>query len=91
MPPKYGEPLTVGWHYNTYNLQVDVGCSSSIYHSIYETTKTTTQGARAFYSTKKLALIAMRLEIEYDHFERLQLIDQRLIEIADERRESEAK
>ena len=64
-PPKsYTDPLTVGWHFNSYTMDVRQGCSSSGYHSIHSTTKTDSQLPKHFYSSKMLALRAMRYEIE---------------------------
>ena len=67
MPPSPGEArdrLSIGWHFNSYTRNVGMGCSSYGYHSTSSTTKTDTQQAKAFYSSKMLALRAMRYELE---------------------------
>jgi len=67
MPPLPGETgnrLTVGWHFNSYSRAVGMGCSSYGYHSRHSTTKTDTQQPKALYSSKMLALRAMRYELE---------------------------
>lgn len=56
-----------------------VACSSYIHHGIDSDTKTTAQGSRHLFSTKLLALRALRREIEKHSAKRLRDID-RMIE-----------
>jgi hypothetical protein len=77
-PPPIGkgtETLSTGWHYNIYNQEVDRGCSSCIYHSTYSDTKTTSQGTIWLYSSKLLALQAMRAQIEREFAKKLADLD----------------
>ena len=77
-PPSNDKPfgvLTKGFLHNSYSLLVRPACSSSVYHSIGSTDKTDAQGSRHLYSTRLLALMAMRAEVETDCAERLLKID----------------
>jgi len=61
------------------SARVDTACSSSIGHGIGRTDKTTSQGSRRLYSSRILALRALRREVENDCANRLRRID-RMIE-----------
>jgi len=63
--PKYDEPDTKGFLMNSYALRVTPACSSSIGHSSTSNERTTSQKGVELYSTKLLALKAMRNELEY--------------------------
>lgn len=63
------------------SARVDVACSSSVGHATGQVNRTTTQGARSLYSTKLLALQALRYEVESDCARRLRAVD-RMIEEA---------
>ena len=62
----YGQILSKGWLYNAYlgGPRVDVACTNSVHHAFGDNTKTTSQNPRELYSTKVLALKALRHEIE---------------------------
>ena len=60
--------------------RVELACSSSVHHGIGQQDKTTSQNARHLYSTKILALKALRRVIERDCAERLRRVD-RMIEV----------
>ena len=76
-PPPFGstERLRKGWLFNAPSERVEPACTSSIYHSFGTDTETRTQGARRLYSTKLLALMAMRNEIEIEICKKLARID----------------
>lgn len=74
-PPSWGEPLTTGYVLNTYNACVNVACSSSVSHSIGKTDRVTSQNSRSLYSTKLLALRALRHAVEKECAEKLASID----------------
>ena len=59
--------------------RVEPACSSNLYHVIGQQGKTTSQNARHLYSTKMLALKALRRAIERDCADRLRRVD-RMIE-----------
>lgn len=59
--------------------RVELSCSSSVHHSFGNPDRTTSQGARRLFSTKLLALRALRHELEIDCANKLAKID-RLIE-----------
>lgn len=77
-----GSRLTVGYDYagaaGTAGGRVEVACSSSNCHALGRTDKTTSQGSRALYSTKLLALRALRNEIEQGCAARLAAIDKQI-------------
>ena len=81
-PPARGEGgLKTGYMYNVYSAAVFVACSSSNGHGVGSWTSTTTQGARALYSTRERALRALRAELERECAKRLAAVD-RAIETA---------
>lgn len=67
--------LTKGYLYNSYSPRVEPACSTTIYHSFGRGDKTTSQGSRDLYSTKLLALRAMRYEVEKEAAKKLRAID----------------
>jgi len=82
-PPARGEGgLTTGYMYNTYGASVVVACSSGHSHGVGSWTSTTTQGARALYSTRERALCALRAELERDCAKRLAAVDRAIAEAA---------
>lgn len=70
--------LVTGWFYNAYSKEVSHGCSSSVNHSVYNIDKTRSQGPVEMYSTKLLALKAMRYAVELDCARNLRAIDIRI-------------
>lgn len=77
-PPKSFDGLTIG--YLPAGDRVTEACSSSIGHG-RDHVKTRSQGARSLYSTRRMALAALRHEVEMDCARRLADID-RQIEMA---------
>lgn len=77
-PPKHFEELTTGW-LPAHWCGAVVACSSRIHHGIGRIDRITSQGARALYSTKLLALRARRYEIALESAKKLAEID-KLIE-----------
>lgn len=77
-PPVYGDGMTQGFTIvgpcGEY-ARVDVACSSSVYHGVGYTDKTTTQNPRWLYSSRLLALRALRYDIEQQCAVRLRRID----------------
>jgi len=73
--PDYNqEKLTLGWSYNSYVMRAYKTCSSCIYHGEgWE--KTNTQNSIKQYSSKILALKAMRFEVEMRIAKELREID----------------
>ena len=57
------------------SARVELACSSSVNHATGRQDKTTTQGPRHLYSTKELALKALRREVERHCAQRLRRID----------------
>lgn len=64
MPPKGFGELSKGWMYRVHSQSVVPACSSSIGHDIGRNDRTSSQQPRALYSTKLLALRALRHEVE---------------------------
>jgi len=50
-------------------------CSSSVYHSIGRSDKTSSQNTKHLYSTRLLALKALRYQVESDCCDRLRYVD----------------
>lgn len=67
--------LTTGWTFNAYARRVDVACSSSAFHAVGRTDKTTTQQPLALYSTRERALRALRVALEREFAEALAKVD----------------
>lgn len=77
-PPVYGK-TTSGWAFNEFTLNVMPAWSESIYHGIGssapESKMSGSQGSKWLYSTRLLALRAMRNEVELEAARRLRKID----------------
>lgn len=83
LPPSgYGaiNKLINGWSYNTHSRSVAKACSSSISHHYGGWDKTTTQNPKSLYSTKLLALKALRAELEREFAVALCNIDNQIKE-----------
>jgi len=77
--PKSGE--TTGYLFNAYNCRVMFARSSTIGHASSDEdmpTKTSRQGCRALYSTRLLALQALRHELEKEYANTLAAIDMQI-------------
>jgi len=64
-----------GWSFNSYSLRIEKSCSSSHFHSISNWDKTTSQQGIKQYSSRLLALKAMRHEVELKCAKELRKID----------------
>jgi hypothetical protein len=77
--PEHWNHLSTGFLFNTYNGgTVEVACSGPVNHARGRTDKTTTQGARKLYSTRLLALKALRNALEREYAEGLLSIDKQI-------------
>ena len=74
-PPESGG-LSKGFLPNAYSVRVEPACSSSVSHAFGRDDRTTSQGARWLFSTKVLALKAMRHEVEMEAAKKLHAIDE---------------
>lgn len=73
-PPERSGELSLGWDFNHYSKRAYKACSSTIYHGEgWE--RTSTQNPRSLYSTKLLALQAMRHKMEKEFSETLARVD----------------
>ena len=70
-----GGQLTKGFLFNSYSRRVSVACSSSISHSIGRDDRADSQRPKSLYGTRKLALQAMRREMELDFARELRAVD----------------
>lgn len=75
-PPPTSSTLTTGYLFGSYG--VELSCSSSINHARGKTDRTNSQGPRRLYSTKLLALRALRHEVEKECAEKLAKIDMQI-------------
>lgn len=74
-PSPYYDQLVKGYWYNLPSYRVTTACSSLVSHSKYSDKATTSQGKCAVFSTRLLALKAMRNEAEMKAAEELASID----------------
>jgi hypothetical protein len=65
-----------GYVFNSYSVRVNKSCSDYLYHNHHSDGKTTTQGSIRQFSTRLLALKAMRNEIELKIAKQLYEVDQ---------------
>lgn len=78
MPPKNETPgsvLAKGFVPNPYSMSIQPACSSSAYHSIGRQDKITSQRPIKMFSSRLLALYAMRNMVEEEAANRLAKID----------------
>jgi hypothetical protein len=75
VPAPTDRSITIGWMFNVYAQRVDVACSGAVSHALVRTDRTTTQGSRALFSTRNLALRALRAALERKFAEDLARID----------------
>ena len=83
-PPQGWRELNTGYVFNLHYLCIEEACSSSHYHSIGRTDKTTYQRPLSLYSTRLRALLALRNAVERECAERLAKIDQMIEEESNE-------
>jgi len=82
VPPPSGGGLSKGFAVvaeRSEYCRVEPACSSSVHHGIGQQDKTNSQNAKSLYSTKMLALKALRRAVERDCAGRLRRVD-RMIE-----------
>lgn len=82
---KYGE-VYPAWTFNAHNSTVKHGCFSGLYHSVWNTTKTNTQGVGGpWYETELDAYIALRFQKEKDYKKALAEIDKKIAALGEEK------
>ncbi len=79
MPPTERGSDTEGWMYNTYTREVYRAWSTAYNHGLgtfaNQARSTTSQNSISLYSTRTLALQAMRRELEFEFATKLHAID----------------
>jgi hypothetical protein len=75
VPPPTDNSLTTGWLFSVHGQRVDAACSDAVSYAYGRTDRTTTQGSRALYSSRRLALQALRAAMERKFAEELARID----------------
>lgn len=78
IPELFSRELSKGFSFNSYTGEISRACSSSISHSVHNDEKTTTQCPRCLYSTRTLALKAMRYEMEQRFAKELADVDKQI-------------
>ncbi len=73
-PTDYGD-LATGYTFNGYSFKVSESCSSTVSHSTSGSLTTTSQSAIEMYSSKLLALKAMRNALELRYAKELRSVD----------------
>lgn len=81
-PERFADPLSIGYVYSVHAQRVEKACSSSIFHG-YGWEKTNSQQPIWLYSTQKLALRALRAELERQYAKDLAEIDLKIDESYD--------
>jgi hypothetical protein len=82
-PESCSDELTKGFLFNAYCIEVRTACSSATGHSHGRNDRTSSQRARSLYSTRLLALKAMRFEVEKRIMTELRKVDRQIeIELA---------
>ena len=81
--PPTGMELATGYLFSVSCLRVDPACTSFSLHSAYRSDKVTTQGSRRLYSTRLLALRALRNAVERECADRLAKVDQMIEDAID--------
>ncbi len=79
-PPESFGVLVKGWIFNSYSLTVNRACTSNVNHSHGSDTATTSKGTMCLYSTKLLALKAMRSQAAREFAVKLATIDKKIEE-----------
>ncbi len=77
-PPQWGAPNSTGYIFNAYTSSVDVACSGHVSHGVGSATQLRSQGALHLFSTKLLALKALRCAVESQAARTLAAIDTRI-------------
>lgn len=81
LPPHEYDKLSMGWDFNPYTEEVYKACSSSVHHGRgWE--KTSSQQSLSMFSTRGLALRALRYEIEQRAITKLANVDRAISEAA---------
>jgi hypothetical protein len=71
--------IVPAWSFNAYSLRVEHGCFSSLYHSTYDPTKTTTQGQGGpWFPTMRDALMALRVAKTIEFAKTLAQLDRQI-------------
>ena len=73
--PEYGKPNTKGFMMNSYSMSVNKACSSASGHNTSSDVAISSQAGIKLFSTKLLALKAMRYEVEMRCAKELHKID----------------
>lgn len=75
IPDDY-KTLVTGYTFNAYAMQVYEACTTEFFHAVGRTDRVEAQGPLRLYSTRLLALRALRNAVERECAERLAKIDQ---------------
>lgn len=77
-PPDSYNEIRKGFLFNTYCREVKPACTSFLYHAYGRDDKTTTQQPKSLYSTRLLALMALRHAMEIQMATDLANIDEQI-------------
>ncbi len=77
-PDAMSDGLAVGFVFNSYGRRIEPACSSSCWHAVGRQDKTTSQMPIQMYSTRLLAMKAMRAELEREYARELAQIDRQI-------------
>lgn len=74
-PPLFSSEILNGYLFNKHSKIVNEACTSNIHHSYHQHNKTNSQRPMPLYSTRLLALKALRNELELEFAKELRKID----------------
>lgn len=75
LPPENFDKIVNGYSFNSYSEKVEKSCSSRLAHSLYAWNKTNSRESIEQYSSRLLALKAMRYEMEQIFAKKLYAVD----------------
>ena len=78
--PTDADVIINGYYHSPYSKKVSKACSISLFHGIDQWDKTNQRGALPLYSSRLLALRALRAELSWNMATELYYIDKRIIE-----------
>lgn len=89
LPPEEWDTINKGWVVLVHARDVTEGCTSKHNHNMWANTHTTSKGAISLYSTKLLALKALRNALEFEFMKAASSLDARILEMEYESNKSE--
>lgn len=77
-PPAKSNALRKGWLFNVHSQRVEIACTSGVSHSFGQDDQARSQGTRRLFSSRLLALRALRYATEQECAKKLRDIDRQI-------------